>query len=171
VDQEEEDRVDHDECEDESLHASHDRRRRPFGRKKSSAGGNGAGAAESRRYADTVVMAFTHRIATTDDLESLEAVMDAAVSELQKQFLSPEEIESSRAIMGIDTQLIKDGTYYVVFDGNVVAGCGGWSRRATMYGGDHTPGVIRNFSTRPSMRRECVPCTPTLPTPVAAWGG
>ena len=85
-------------------------------------------------------MAFTHRIATTNDLELLEAVMDAAISELQKDFLSPEEIESSRAIMGIDTQLIKDGTYYVVLDGEAVAGCGGWSRRATMYGGDHTPG-------------------------------
>jgi len=85
-------------------------------------------------------MEFTHRIATTDDLVLLEAVMDAAISELQKGFLSPEEIESSRAIMGIDTQLIKDGTYYVVFDGDVVAGCGGWSRRATLYGGDHTPG-------------------------------
>lgn len=85
-------------------------------------------------------MELTHRVATTDDLGMLEAVMDAAISELQQGFLSPEEIESSRAIMGIDTQLIKDGTYYVVLAGQAVAGCGGWSRRATLYGGDHTPG-------------------------------
>jgi hypothetical protein len=85
-------------------------------------------------------MGFTHRVATTDDLVALETVMDAAIGELQKGFLSPEEIESSRAIMGIDTQLIKDGTYYVVLDGEAIAGCGGWSRRATLYGGDHTPG-------------------------------
>lgn len=85
-------------------------------------------------------MAFTHRVATTDDLAILEPVMAAAIGELQKGFLSPEEIESSRTIMGIDTQLIKDGTYYVVLDGTTVAGCGGWSRRATLYGGDHTPG-------------------------------
>lgn len=85
-------------------------------------------------------MVFTHRIATTDDMVALAAVMDAAIGELQQGFLSPEEIESSRAIMGIDTQLIKDGTYYVVLDGDAVAGCGGWSRRATLYGGDHTPG-------------------------------
>lgn len=85
-------------------------------------------------------MELTHRVATTDDLELLSAVMEAAISELQQGFLSPAEIESSRAIMGIDTQLIKDGTYYVVFAGDEVAGCGGWSRRATLYGGDHTPG-------------------------------
>ena len=92
------------------------------------------------RRADTVVMEFTHRIATADDLVVLEVVMDSAISELQQGFLSPEEIESSRAIMGIDTQLIKDRTYYVVLEGEAVAGCGGWSRRATLYGGDHTPG-------------------------------
>jgi len=83
---------------------------------------------------------FTHRLATADDLAALRLVMGAAIEELQKDHLSPEEIASSRAIMGIDTQLIQDGTYYVVLDGEDVAGCGGWSRRATLYGGDHTPG-------------------------------
>lgn len=85
-------------------------------------------------------MELTHRVATMHDLGMLGAVMDAAIGDLQRGFLSPEEIESSRAIMGIDTQLIKDGTYYVVLAGTAVAGCGGWSRRATLYGGDHTPG-------------------------------
>jgi GNAT superfamily N-acetyltransferase len=85
-------------------------------------------------------MELTHRVATMDDLAALQIVMDAAISELQEGFLSPEQIESSRAIMGIDTQLIKDGTYYVVLAGDAIAGCGGWSRRATLYGGDHTSG-------------------------------
>lgn len=74
------------------------------------------------------------------DVESLQRVMDAAIGELQRDFLTPDQIESSRAIMGIDTQLVADGTYFVVLDGERIAGCGGWSRRATLYGGDHTSG-------------------------------
>jgi GNAT superfamily N-acetyltransferase len=66
--------------------------------------------------------------------------MDASISELQKGFLTDRQIESSRAIMGIDNQLISDGTYYIVECNRVVAGCGGWSRRATLYGSDSTPG-------------------------------
>ncbi len=42
--------------------------------------------------------------------------------------------------MGIDTQLVDDGTYFVVESDGDLAGCGGWSRRATLYGGDQTPG-------------------------------
>ncbi len=42
--------------------------------------------------------------------------------------------------MGLDTQLIGDGTYFIVHAQGELAGCGGWSRRATLYGGDRTPG-------------------------------
>jgi GNAT superfamily N-acetyltransferase len=66
--------------------------------------------------------------------------MDAAIVENQRAFLDEAQIESSRAIMGIDTQLIDDGTYFVVELGGALAGCGGWSRRATLYGGNQTPG-------------------------------
>ncbi|WP_293380247.1 GNAT family N-acetyltransferase [Phenylobacterium sp. SCN 70-31] len=66
--------------------------------------------------------------------------MDAAIAELQRGFLDPGQIASSRTIMGLDRQLIADGTYFLVQDGAHIAGCGGWSRRATLYGGDHTPG-------------------------------
>jgi GNAT superfamily N-acetyltransferase len=66
--------------------------------------------------------------------------MDAAISELQKPFLDERQIASSRAIMGLDTQLIDDGTYFIVEVDGELAGCGGWSRRATLYGGDQSPG-------------------------------
>lgn len=66
--------------------------------------------------------------------------MDAAISQLQKPFLDERQIESSRAIMGLDTQLVDDGTYFVVFADGELAGCGGWSRRATLYGGDRSAG-------------------------------
>ena len=84
--------------------------------------------------------ALSWRIAVEADLPMLEAVMDAAISELQKGFLSPEQIASSRMVMGLDRQLVADRTYFIVEDEGHVAGCGGWSRRATLYGGDHTPG-------------------------------
>lgn len=83
---------------------------------------------------------LTHRLARRDDLDALRALMDAAISELQKSFLDENQIASSRAIMGLDTQLIDDGTYFIVEEDGQLAGCGGWSRRATMYGGDQTPG-------------------------------
>ncbi len=83
---------------------------------------------------------LTYRLARRDDLEALKTLMDAAISELQKPFLDEGQIASSRAIMGLDTLLIDDGTYFVVEADGELAGCGGWSRRATLYGGDQTPG-------------------------------
>jgi GNAT superfamily N-acetyltransferase len=81
-----------------------------------------------------------HRPARPDDVDRLRALMNAAIAELQKPFLDERQIAASRTIMGLDTQLIMDGTYYVVEVGQSVAGCGGWSRRSTMYGGDASPG-------------------------------
>ena len=83
---------------------------------------------------------LTHRPAKREDLEALKTLMDAAISENQKAFLDESQIASSRAIMGLDTQLIDDGTYFIIEINGQLAGCGGWSRRATMYGGDQTPG-------------------------------
>ena len=83
---------------------------------------------------------FTSRLATSADVPALTLLMDAAITELQRDFLDDDQIASGRALMGIDTQLIDDGTYFVVeWDGDI-AGCGGWSRRATLFGGNQTPG-------------------------------
>ena len=85
-------------------------------------------------------MALTSRLATHADVPRLLPLMQAAIDELQKGFLDDAQIESSHAIMGLDTQLIDDGTYFVVEIDGRLAGCGGWSRRATLYGGNHTAG-------------------------------
>ena len=85
-------------------------------------------------------MSLTIRVATTDDVPRLEPLVAAAIEELQVGFLTEDQIRSSNAIMGIDSQLVDDGTYYVVECDGDVAGCGGWSRRATLYGGDHSAG-------------------------------
>lgn len=85
-------------------------------------------------------MPFAHRIATHADIPALRTVMDAAIAELQKPFLDAGQIAASRTFMGLDTQLVDDGTYFIVESDGAPAGCGGWSRRATLYGGDSTPG-------------------------------
>jgi hypothetical protein len=80
-----------------------------------------------------------HRLATRADLAALTALMDAAIAELQKPFLDAAQIAASRTIMRLDTQLIDDGTYFVIEQDGVMAGCGGWSARATLYGGERSP--------------------------------
>jgi hypothetical protein len=66
-------------------------------------------------------------------------LMNAAIGERQKPFLTDAQIASSRAIMGLDTQLINNGTYLIVEQDGVVAGCGGWS---------HLVAWIRQASSR-----------------------
>lgn len=88
---------------------------------------------------------LTYRLATLADLGDLRTLMDASITELQRPFLDSTQIESSRTIMGLDTQLIEDGTYFIVEVDGQLAGCGGWSRRATLYGGDQTPGRDPDF--------------------------
>lgn len=83
-------------------------------------------------------MPFDHRLATLEDRPGLVQLMDRAIDQLQRAYLSPEQISASHAMMGIDTELIRDGTYFIIEDAGIMAGCGGWSRRATLYGGDHS---------------------------------
>ncbi len=87
---------------------------------------------------DTPVL--THRLAAQGDLDAIKVLMDAAISKLQAPYLDAKQVESSRAIMGLDTQLVEDGTYFVVEEEGELIGCGGWSDRATLYGGDQSTG-------------------------------
>jgi GNAT superfamily N-acetyltransferase len=86
---------------------------------------------------------FGHRLATEDDLPALTALMALAIGELQKGFLDDAQIAASRAVMGLDTKLVADRTYFLVEEDGMLVGCGGWSRRATLYGGDHSA-ALRN---------------------------
>jgi GNAT superfamily N-acetyltransferase len=77
------------------------------------------------------------RLASRDDLPALEALMTLAIDHLQKGFLTDAQIAASHAVMGLDSQIIDDGGYFVVEEAGRIVGCGGWSRRTTLYGGDH----------------------------------
>ena len=83
---------------------------------------------------------LTIRLARSDDEPAIAALMALAIKQLQQGYLTSEQIEASKAGMGLDRQLIEDSTYFCVEDDGELAGCGGWSRRATLYGGSHSAG-------------------------------
>lgn len=83
---------------------------------------------------------FTHRLATLDDLPRLRALMELSIRKLVGNFLDAEKVEASFELMGLDTNLVMDGTYFAVEQHGILIGCGGWSRRATLFGADHTGG-------------------------------
>jgi GNAT superfamily N-acetyltransferase len=80
---------------------------------------------------------ITTRLATFDDISPLNALIAESARVLSTGFYTPAQAESAiKYIFGVDTQLVIDGTYYVAeIDGQTV-GCGGWSKRNTLYGGD-----------------------------------
>jgi GNAT superfamily N-acetyltransferase len=89
-------------------------------------------------------MAFLLRRALPEDKPALGRLIERSVRELQKLDYSSEQIDVAlETVFGVDSQLIADGTYFAVTpdsDANLIAGCGGWSRRRTLYGGDQWSG-------------------------------
>ena len=84
---------------------------------------------------------FLIRLATAADVPALAALIELSVRGLQSRDYSPQQIELAlKTVYGVDTQLIADGTYFVAetaSGGNrALAGCGGWSKRKTLFGGD-----------------------------------
>jgi GNAT superfamily N-acetyltransferase len=80
---------------------------------------------------------FAVRLATAADLPALERLIPRSVRGLSRGYYDERQIESAiRHVFGPDTQLIADGTYFVVTAGDSIVGCGGWSKRRTLYGGD-----------------------------------
>jgi len=112
-------------------------------------------------------MSFTIRPATTADIPVLRSLIDLSVRGLQSHDYTAIQLELAlKTVYGVDTQLIADGTYFVVEDGITVVGCGGWSKRKTLFGGDnwsaredslldpkHDAAKIRAFFVHPDWAR------------------
>ena len=107
------------------------------------------------------------RHATSDDIPALNALIAESVQHLSVGFYSDAQIAAAlRAVFGVDTQLIADGTYYVIDGDAGPAASGGWSGRGTLYGGDQAkdardprldpttdPARIRAFFVHPAYAR------------------
>jgi len=107
------------------------------------------------------------RLATPADLPAIERLIPRSVRGLSTTYYSPAQIEASIVhVFGPDTQLVSDGTYFVVGSGERVVACGGWSKRWTLFGGDQhkssadplldpatEPARIRAFFVEPDFAR------------------
>ncbi len=111
---------------------------------------------------------FTLRPAVFDDIPRLNALVAESVWVLQAgEYTDAQREAAIRLVYGVDTQLVRDGTYFVVEQDSQIVGCGGWSRRKTLFGGDqHRPtrepemldpardaARIRAFFVRPGWER------------------
>lgn len=115
-------------------------------------------------------MQITTRLATPEDIPQLNEMIALSVRGLSTDYYTPAQIESAiKYIFGVDTQLVIDGTYYIAELDGVTVGCGGWSKRNTLYGGDqhkdvedplldpgHDAARIRAFFVHPDHARKGV---------------
>ena len=113
-------------------------------------------------------MEISIRVATMMDVPVLKELIPLSARELSKGYYTPKQAESAiRYIFGVDTQLVDDETYYVAESNGQIVGCGGWSKRKTMFGGDQMKekadplldpkteaGRIRAFFIHPSWARK-----------------
>ena len=80
------------------------------------------------------------RTALSEDVPELTELISRSARLLSRGYYTEEETESAiRHVFGVDSALVADRTYFVVESGGVIVGCGGWSRRRTLYGGDQRP--------------------------------
>jgi GNAT superfamily N-acetyltransferase len=88
----------------------------------------------------------THRIAELADVPELHLLIERSARGLQAGDYSQPQIDGALGtILGVDTQLIADGTYFVMetpltAQKKTFIACGGWSRRNTLFGADNRPG-------------------------------
>lgn len=109
------------------------------------------------------------RLANIDDVQSLNELISVSARELSRDIYSNQEIEGAvQYVFGVDTELVKDMTYFVIEKDGEIAGCGGWSKRKTLLGGNQFVGreeatyldpskeaaKIRAFFIRPKFARQ-----------------
>jgi len=84
-----------------------------------------------------MIQDFWIRLADLEDIPKLTTLISESARALQSDYYSSEQIEGALGIVfGVDSQLIQDKTYFVAENNRQIVGCGGWSKRKTLYGGD-----------------------------------
>ena len=110
---------------------------------------------------------YTIRLAREDEKPQLQALIARSGVGLSAGFYTDVEAQAiTREVFGVDSALVRDGTYFAIEEGGNIVACGGWSRRATDFGGDQAkfgndrlldpatePARIRAFFVEPSMAR------------------
>jgi len=80
---------------------------------------------------------LTVRAAVPADVPALERLIVTSARRLSRDHYDAAQTEAAVAhVFGVDSELVDDGTYLVAMLGDAIAGCGGWSRRRTLFGGD-----------------------------------
>tara|TARA_Y100001970_G_C14103589_1_gene786848 strand:+ start:274 stop:825 length:552 start_codon:yes stop_codon:yes gene_type:complete len=90
-------------------------------------------------------MEFKTRIAKLEDIPVIQGLMYQSITKLLGHYVNEGELEASFESMGLDDQLIKDKTYILIYFEEILVGCGGWSNRKTLFGGNHTPNRSDDF--------------------------
>jgi GNAT superfamily N-acetyltransferase len=103
-----------------------------------------------------------------DDREAIKQLIAESARYLSREHYNRAQIDAAIAtVFGVDTDLIEDGTYFVAESSGLLVGCGGWSRRKTLFGGDQyatrdkgyldpesEPAKIRAFFIHPDHARK-----------------
>jgi GNAT superfamily N-acetyltransferase len=92
------------------------------------------------------------RLACLEDIPALESLISESARTLQASYYTPEQIEGALGtVFGVDSQLITDGTYFIAEHTSQIIGCGGWSKRKTLYGGDCGKDIEEDLLLDPSI--------------------
>ena len=90
-------------------------------------------------------MNFSYRLAKLEDITAIKGLMEQSITGILGNYVNEEELEASFESMGLDDQLILDKTYFLIDFEGILVGCGGWSNRKTLFGGNHTPNRSNDF--------------------------